>query len=182
MPVRSCSGSGPGSTRNTCGTGMHSMPLVGWRAIITPKSCGLRKNNEQAHAGISDRGSAADGGGTGRVREEFGAAASRRTAAGRPHQVLQLWGERPRGEFLRRRNEDDGDPVRDGGGTQYGRGVRRRGKWRGLLADRGGARNGGREGPGGGRQKTRQCHRYDDPTRTEIRLRLFEGGFQMHRE
>src|SRR2546430_3107794 len=68
MPVRSCSGSGPGSTRNTCGTGMHSMPLVGWRAIITPKSCGLRKNNEQAHAGISDRGSAADGGGTGRVR------------------------------------------------------------------------------------------------------------------
>src|SRR6267143_3271148 len=129
MPVRSCSGSGRGSTRNTCGTGMHSVPLVGWRAIITPKSCGLR-NHDQAHAGISDRGSAVGGGGSGRVREEFSAAASRRAAAGRPHQVLQLWCERPRGEFLRGRNKDDGDPVRDGGGTQYGRGVRRRGKWR----------------------------------------------------
>src|SRR5256886_4135299 len=134
------------------------MPVVGWPAIITPKSCGFRKTNEQAHAGISDRGSAADGGGTGRVREEFGAAASRRTAAGRPHQVLQLWGERPRGEFLRRRNKDDGDPVRDGGGTQYGRGVRRRGKWRGLLPDRAGPGHVGREERGGDRQKTTPSH------------------------
>jgi len=107
-----CSGSGRGTTRSTSGTRRDSPPSTPWIAIITRIRCGL-PNGDALHETTPRSRGAALCRPARLLRQEHGPGAPARARSHGPHHVLQFWRERARGEFLRQRHEDDGDPVEE---------------------------------------------------------------------
>src|SRR5207249_1445351 len=102
MAGRSYSVSGRDSTRSMSGTGRDWTPSADWLPTITPSRYGSfnRDPDHEDGAALLRRARS--------VRQERGPGVTHGTAAGVPHQVLQPWRERHRGEFLRRCHQDDG--------------------------------------------------------------------------